>query len=178
MSYRSKIFLLASVLLLVLCAVGGRDVTIAQSDSFANHHKELHFTLPPGQSPTFQLPSKNQPVQVSVSTSNVIVSFNGSTIPIGPLVLGVVASFDSAAGIANINFNGTCTGQDTCLVESAYDFSDPNNSRNSGIALLTLIIDKHTGNISLGVRAVIRDIIGTPVPITNGEINYAVTMNY
>jgi hypothetical protein len=176
MSYRLKCFLLASVPILVLAAVGRLNVTTAQTDSFANHHKELHFALPPDQSPTFSLPAKNKPVQILVSTSNVTVSFNGSTITAGPLLLSALATIDSAAGIANTDFP-SCTGQDTCQVtESFFNVRDPNNSGNAGAVRFLFTIDRHTGNISLSVLGTTGPTI--PVFITSGEINYTIVMNY
>ena len=143
----------------------------SSSSDFASHHSELNFTLSPSQTMTFPLPRKDFPVQISVSTSNVDVVFNGATYQLGPLIVGGIASYDSGQGLANIAGDTQCAGNDTC--EAIAEIDLPPNLF-CGCALQFFIsINRHTSQLTVGMQP-----SGNPFVISSTQVKYTVSMYY
>jgi len=149
----------------------GALATLSSAD-FASHHSELNFTLSPSETMTFSLPRKDFPVQISVSTSNVDVVFNGTTYQLGPLIVGGVASYDSGQAIANIAGNTQCVGNDTCQALTFIDL--PPSASDCHCTLNFFVsINRHTSQLTVAMEP-----SSNALQISSSQIRYAVSMYY
>jgi hypothetical protein len=160
------------------------------NDDFASHHSELSFTLSPSETRTFALPRMDFPVQINVSTSDVRLIVEGVTVELGPMALNAVASYDTAAGVANVTGSPSSAsgpGMDSGHVFHYYliwgprplDIKGPpyrdRTYGNPSSFSLVLSIDRHTGQLAVSVE---KNDPKSRLTYTNGKINCQVSMYY
>src|SRR6185295_9828720 len=141
----------------------GATVTTAQFTSppdshgvmyLANHHQELSLILTPGQPQTFSLPKNNVPVSVQISTSNVPVTFNTSSLNLGPMMISGVATYDSTAGLGNITAESnpsTCPGMNSCSIFQVFHLPVPESNTQFLAGVMELAQNRQTGLLSVSV---------------------------